>query len=170
MSVCPGRHADLLHLGLVSSNGVAWNASRDCPLSEHSIPPGTLRGQWPPLQEHSNKTVALNMPFCSLLSSSYIEWKQLGQFHQISDTLLISRTIYLPIIDILSFTIYTAKQHTPSSEFLWLFMSPAWKVRRGHLVFGSSVRPSVCPSVRLFVRPSVCPSVIPSRLHSKCNI
>ena len=28
----------LLHLGLVSSNGIAWNASRDCPLSEHSIP------------------------------------------------------------------------------------------------------------------------------------
>ena len=31
-------------------------------------------------------------------------------------------------------------------------MPPAWKVRRGHLVFGSSVRPSVrlsvCPSVR----------------------
>ena len=28
-----------------------------------------------------------------------------------------------------------------------IFMSPAWKVRRGHLVFGSSVRPSVCLSV-----------------------
>ena len=36
-----------------------------------------------------------------------------------------------------------------------VFMLPAWKVRRGHLVFGSSVRPSVCPSVR----PSVCLSV-----------
>ena len=40
----------LLHLGLVSSNGIAWNASGDCPLSEHSIPPETLRGQWPPLR------------------------------------------------------------------------------------------------------------------------
>ena len=33
----------------------------------------TLRGQWPPLQEHNNKTVALNTPFRSLLSSSYKE-------------------------------------------------------------------------------------------------
>ena len=37
------------------------------------------------------------------------------------------------------------------------FYAPTWKVRRGHLVFGSSVR----LSVRLFV--------IPSRLHIKCN-
>ena len=44
----------------------------------------------------------------------------------------------------------------------WIFMPPAWKVRRGHLVFGSSVR--------LSVRLSVCPSVIPSRLYTKCNI
>ena len=40
-----------------------------------------------------------------------------------------------------------------------IFMPPAWKVRRGHLVFGSSVRPSVrpsvCPSVSLSVRNSV---------------
>ena len=36
-----------------------------------------------------------------------------------------------------------------------IFMPPAWKVRRGHLVIGSSVRPSVC----LSVRPSVCLSV-----------
>ena len=47
-------HRHLLHLGLVSSNGIAWNASRDCPLSELSIPPPppplTLRGQWPPLR------------------------------------------------------------------------------------------------------------------------
>ena len=33
-----------------------------------------------------------------------------------------------------------------------LFMPPAWKVCRGHLVFGSSVRPSVCLSGRPFVR------------------
>ena len=45
-----GHPSTLLHLGLVSSNGIAWNASRDCPLSEHSIPPETLRGQWPPLR------------------------------------------------------------------------------------------------------------------------
>ena len=32
-----------------------------------------------------------------------------------------------------------------------VFMSPAWKVRRGHLAIGSSV----CPSVRLSVRNSV---------------
>ena len=36
-----------------------------------------------------------------------------------------------------------------------IFMPPAWKVRRGHLVIGSSVRPSVCASV------------IPSRLQIK---
>ena len=36
-----------------------------------------------------------------------------------------------------------------------IFMPPAWKVRRGHLVFGSSVRPSVCPFVCLSVRNSV---------------
>ena len=35
----------------------------------------------------------------------------------------------------------------------WIFMPPAWKVRRGHLVIGSSVRLSVC----LSVCPSVCP-------------
>ena len=64
----PHPRVTLLHLGLVSSNGVARNASRDCPLSEHSIPPETLRGQWPPLQEHNNKTVALNTPFRLLLS------------------------------------------------------------------------------------------------------
>ena len=29
-----------------------------------------------------------------------------------------------------------------------LFMPPAWKVLRGHLEFGSSVHPSVCPFVR----------------------
>ena len=99
----------LLHLGLVSSNWVAGNASRNCPLSEHRIPPpDTLRGQWPPLQEHSNNTVALNTPFRSLLSSSYKEWIQLGRFHQISDTFLTSQTIYLPIIGILLFIIYTA--------------------------------------------------------------
>ena len=38
---------------------------------------------------------------------------------------------------------------------IWIFMPPAWKVRRGHLVFGSSVRLSVCPSLRLSVRNSV---------------
>ena len=32
---------------------------------------------------------------------------------------------------------------------LKLFMPPAWKVRRGHLVIGSSVCPSVCLSVCL---------------------
>ena len=53
----------LLHLGLVSSNRIAWNASRDCPHSEHSIPPETLRGQWPPLQQDR---VAFNEPVCSL--------------------------------------------------------------------------------------------------------
>ena len=36
-----------------------------------------------------------------------------------------------------------------------IFMPPAWKVRRGHLVFGSSVRPSVRPFVCLSVRNSV---------------
>ena len=46
--------------------------------------------------------------------------------------------------------------------FNFIFMPPAWKVRWGHLVIGSSVRPSVRLSVRL--------SVIPSRLQSKCNI
>ena len=38
-------------------------------------------------------------------------------------------------------------------------MPPAWKVRRGHLVIGLSVRPSVCLSVCLSVCPPVCPSV-----------
>ena len=47
-----------------------------------------------------------------------------------------------------------------------IFMPPAWKVRRGHLVIGSSVCLSVCPFVCL----SVCLSVIPSRLQTKCNI
>ena len=40
-----------------------------------------------------------------------------------------------------------------------IVMPPAWKVRRGHLVFGSSVRPSVCPSVCPSVRLSVRNSV-----------
>ena len=40
-------------------------------------PPETFRGQWPPLQEHSNKTAALNTPFRLLLSFSYKEWIQL---------------------------------------------------------------------------------------------
>ena len=35
-----------------------------------------------------------------------------------------------------------------SQTHLVLFMPPAWKVRRGHLVIGSSVCPSVCLSVR----------------------
>ena len=49
-------------------------------------------------------------------------------------------------------------QYTPLT---CVFMTPAWKVRRGHLVIRSSVRPSVC----LFV----CLSVIPSRLQTKSN-
>ena len=36
-----------------------------------------------------------------------------------------------------------------------IFMPPAWKVRRGHLVIGSSIRLFVHPSVRLFDRDSV---------------
>ena len=56
----------LLHLGLVSSNRIAWNASRDCPLSEHSIPPETLRGQWPPLRAIATRPRAFNEPVCSL--------------------------------------------------------------------------------------------------------
>ena len=40
-----------------------------------------------------------------------------------------------------------------SALFSYIFMPPAWKVRRGHLEFGS-----------LSVSPSVHPSVIPSRL------
>ena len=39
------------------------------------------------------------------------------------------------------------------SHFASIFMPPAWKVRRGHLVFGSSVRLFVRLSVCLFVRP-----------------
>ena len=46
--------------------------------------------------------------------------------------------------------------------FLSFFMPQAWKVRRGHLVIGSPIRPSVCTSV--------CLSVIPYRLQTKCNI
>ena len=30
-------------------------------------------------------------------------------------------------------------------KYSWIFMPPAWKVRRGHLVIGSSVRLFVCP-------------------------
>ena len=40
----------------------------------------------------------------------------------------------------------------PKSVPFWkclLFMPPAWKVRREHLVIGSSVRPSVCNSAPL---------------------
>ena len=33
------KYMALLHLGLVSSNRIALNTSRDCPLSEHSNPP-----------------------------------------------------------------------------------------------------------------------------------
>ena len=40
-------------------------------------------------------------------------------------------------------------------NFTWIFMSPAWKVRRGHLVIGSSIHLSVCLSVRLFVCNSI---------------
>ena len=40
-----------------------------------------------------------------------------------------------------------------------LFMPPAWKVRRGHLVVGSSIRLSVHLSVCLSIRPSFSNSV-----------
>ena len=44
----------------------------------------------------------------------------------------------------------SAERGDHSSRYTYhiVFMPPAWKVRRGHLVFGSSVRPSVCPFVR----------------------
>ena len=42
------------------------------------------------------------------------------------------------------------------------FYAPAWKVRRGHIVIGSSVHPFVCLSV--------CLSIIPSGFQTKCNI
>ena len=54
--------------------------------------------------------------------------------------------------------------HTTFNQTLFVrlqmtFSAPAWKVHRGHLVFGSSVRlsvrPFVCPSVRV----SVCPFI-----------
>ena len=45
-------------------------------------------------------------------------------------------------------------------------MPPAFKVRRGHLVFGSSVCLSVRPSVRLSVRLSVRPKFRPAYKQS----
>ena len=42
--------------------------------------------------------------------------------------------------------------------YTWIFMPMTWKVRRGHLVIGLSVCPSLCLSVIL------------SRLQTKCNI
>ena len=45
------------------------------------------------------------------------------------------------------------------------FYAPAWKVRCGHLLIGSFVRPSVRLSVCLFV----CPSVRNSVPHTKFN-
>ena len=55
--------------------------------------------------------------------------------------------------------VYSVKTWAQYLISLMIFMPPAWKVRRGHLVFGSSVRPSVCPSVRPSVRLSVRNSV-----------
>ena len=48
----------LLYLVQVYPNGNAWNASHDCPLSEHSITIEAYMGQWPQLKEYSNQTVA----------------------------------------------------------------------------------------------------------------
>ena len=49
-------------------------------------------------------------------------------------------------------------------EWIWPFMPPAWKVRRGHLVIGSSVRLSIHPSVC----PYFCPAYILSAIESTC--
>ena len=53
--------------------------------------------------------------------------------------------------------------HTTFNQTLFVRLqttisAPAWKVRQGHLVFGSSVRPFVCPSVRLSVYPLFRPA------------
>ena len=43
---------------------------------------------------------------------------------------------------------------TEVSDKLNIFMPPAWKVHRGHLVIGSSVHPSVCLFVCPYFRPA----------------
>ena len=51
--------------------------------------------------------------------------------------------------------------------YLWICYAPGLKGPPGHVVFASSIRPSIC----LFIHLSICClSEIPSRLHIKCNI
>ena len=95
-------HESLLHLGLISSNRIAWNASRDCP-SQSIVYPLRLLGAMAAVASHSNKTAwHLTSRFVRYLSSSHT----IRMIYQISYTSLIIWTNYLPIIGILSF-IYT---------------------------------------------------------------
>ena len=70
----------LLHLGLVSR--IVWNASHDCPLSEHSIPLRLIGGQWPPLW-----TIATRPMHLTSLLVRYLSF-----FHTIRTIYQISRT------------------------------------------------------------------------------
>ena len=88
-------YSPLMHLGLISSNGITWNASRDCPLSEHSIPPWDSYGQWLPLRSIATRPWHLTSRFVRYLSSSHTIW----MIYQISysiTSLIIWRN-YLPI-------------------------------------------------------------------------
>ena len=71
------------------------------------------------------------------------------------DYSLISRYVLCRFTEMVTFR---GNYHFLRMCISWIFMPQAWKVRRGHLVFGSSVRQSVCPSVCPFIRPSVIPS------------
>ena len=116
------------------------------------------------------------MSICNL----HVDWKSQGSFNLLRLKQLLSWIPLLASVEIAPFgEIYkydrkTGKVvegsiplHTTFNQTLFVrlqttFSAPAWKVRRGHLVFGSSVplsvRPFVCPSVRLSVYPLFRPA------------
>ena len=92
-----------LHLGLVSSKRIAWNASHDCPYQSIVYPLRFIGGQWPPLWSIATRPWHLTGLLVRYLSSFHTIWA----IYQNSRAFFIIRTNYLPIIDILLFTIYT---------------------------------------------------------------
>ena len=97
----------LLHLGLVSSNRIAWNASHNCPLWEHNVPPQTRRGQWPLLWAIATRPCHLtSLVVCYL---SFPHTIRTINFIYIFNYL----NNYLPIFGFLSFTnIHCIATHT----------------------------------------------------------
>ena len=116
------------------------------------------------------------MSICNL----HVDWKSQGSFNfwrlkqLLSWIPLLASVEIAPFGEIYKYDRKTGKVvdgsiplHTTFNQTLFVrlqttFSAPAWNVRRGHLVFGSSVRlsvrPSVCTSVRLSVYPLFRPA------------